>query len=117
MDPGVVHDRVDAAESGNDFIAHALRIALDIAGYDARALAELAREHLGRNALRRVMQRDACAGSVDAAGNAGADSAPRSGDEHHAPAEIEQCGDFWCDHDGTVPFDRSSVLWTLKCRR
>ncbi len=70
-------------------VAQPLRIALDVAVHHARALAEVAREHFRRYALRVVMDCNARACSVKAARDAGADAAAGTGDEHGAFAQIE----------------------------
>ena len=56
-------------------------------------------------------------GRVQAASDARADAAARSGHEHGAFAQIQQTGDFRRAHQDTVPFARSLVLWIPTCAR
>ena len=117
LDAGVVHHRVDAAERRYHVGAQTLGVAFDVAVHHAGACAQFAGEHLRGDALLGVVHGNARPRGVQTARDAGADAAAGAGDEHDAFAQIEQGGNFGCDHDGTVPFDRSSVLWNPRCAR
>ena len=93
LDPGVVHDDVEAAERLDRDRADRARVALNVADRGDGAIAELGDERLDRREIPVRVSDDRRARLVEPPRDPGADVPARPGDDRDATGQIEQRAD------------------------